>query len=324
MALDSDASRWFEELQMRTMMRFGHVWSADEMAPETIALDGAVAGPLIDPERRRFSFDHHQECLRMITSATCRQVLDATLLGLDPSAMTALVNDIDADTVLAVWLLRHHRRWRVAEKLRRVRPLVESIGAGDAHGPSFPVVDPELARHFHVQIMAPVRRARPLPGEDAAATGILEECIDGLEHWWNTGLEPADLESEPEFWPEIRLYETWVMAIAGQTEAGRLFAGSRWLYSRGHDRIALAAPAPAERYRYTLARRSDLVVGFPLVAFYEALNDAERAVRGGGGLDPSDRWGGASSVGGSPRNGGSALAPEDVARVVNAVLGARR
>jgi len=68
----------------------GHQWTMDELPPRTIALDGAVAGPHLDPVHQRYSFDHHANCLRLITRASCEQVFDALLLGLDPSGMKVL------------------------------------------------------------------------------------------------------------------------------------------------------------------------------------------------------------------------------------------
>src|SRR5204862_6910630 len=69
------------------------------------------------------------------------------------------------------------------------------------------------------------------------------------------------------------------------------------------------------RYLYSVWRRSEYVVGFPVHDILCALNRAE-------GFQPIDPkgWGGAENVGGSPRGRGSALAPADVERVVNLVI----
>lgn len=70
-----------------------------------------------------------------------------------------------------------------------------------------------------------------------------------------------------------------------------------------------------DRYLYAIWRRSEYVVGFPLGRILEALNRAE-----GFQVDDPTGWGGADTVGGSPRGRGSALAPVDVERVVNGVI----
>src|SRR5581483_736444 len=94
------------------VLELGHEWTFDDLPPGSIALDGAVQGPRVDAAARRFSFDHHAGCVRLLTSATCRQVFDALLMGLDPAGMRVHVNDLDGDTVLSLWLLEQAPRWR--------------------------------------------------------------------------------------------------------------------------------------------------------------------------------------------------------------------
>jgi hypothetical protein len=69
------------------------------------------------------------------------------------------------------------------------------------------------------------------------------------------------------------------------------------------------------RHLYTVWRRSEYVVGFPVKAILAALNTAE-------GFAPEDPkgWGGAENVGGSPRVRGSALTPTEVEKVVAEVV----
>ena len=55
-----------------------------DLPDNSIALDGYVQGPAIDAGRRRFSFDHHSECIRMVTAATCEQVWTALKAGERP------------------------------------------------------------------------------------------------------------------------------------------------------------------------------------------------------------------------------------------------
>jgi len=95
-------------------------------------------------------------------------------------------------------------------------------------------------------------------------------------------------------------------------------AGAMKLYEMGFDRLVMAIPQADRTWRYTLAKRSDLVSGFPLPRIYDALNRREEGFRGVP-LCPSDRFGGGSSVGGGPRRG-SRLSPDQVAEVVEEVL----
>jgi hypothetical protein len=315
-------SRSSDRSSMELILRIGHVWSFDDLPPDTIALDGAVNGPAIDAERRRFSFDHHAGCIRLITSPTCQQVLDAILLGLDPSDCTVLVNDVDRDVVLAVWLLQHHALCRDPEALARVRPLVASVGGTDAHGPAYPPPDPALAEHFYQTVLAPVTRNRPSPGRDPEALATLDACLQRLTAWWDAGLVPAATIPPPEALPRLTPHDGWVLADAGEPVPGRHGAGADWLYQQGYDRAVLCERLPGGRFRYTLLKRSDLVTGFPLPDLYAALSAAEAAARGAV-LGDADRWSGGSSIGGSPRDGGSVLPPEAVAAVIEGVMRAK-
>ena len=93
------------EKTVKTNFVFGQVVDFGALAPNTIALDGAVQGPQIDAASRRFSFDHHAGCTRLVTLATCQQVALALELGLVVDEATEVViNDLDADTVVGVFI----------------------------------------------------------------------------------------------------------------------------------------------------------------------------------------------------------------------------
>lgn len=64
-------------LRFKIRFEYGRVWQFEELPDNSIALDGAVAGPQVDAARRRFSFDHHAGCVRLVTQSTCEQVLTA-------------------------------------------------------------------------------------------------------------------------------------------------------------------------------------------------------------------------------------------------------
>src|SRR5581483_10327579 len=92
---------------MEIVIERGRVIPFEALPDHSLALDGYVLGPAIDAERERYSFDHHGECVRHATRSTAEQVHDALALGLEPSTFTVYLNDVDLDTALPVWLLRH-------------------------------------------------------------------------------------------------------------------------------------------------------------------------------------------------------------------------
>ena len=95
---------------MKINFQYGLTIAQDEMTSNTVYLDGVVRGPVIKNENRSYSFDHHAECVRAFTLATCQQVALALKLGWDSRGLEVVCNDLDADTVVSVWLLLHSRK----------------------------------------------------------------------------------------------------------------------------------------------------------------------------------------------------------------------
>src|SRR5690606_4268537 len=69
------------------------------------------------------------------------------------------------------------------------------------------------------------------------------------------------------------------------------------------------------RHFYSVWRRSEYIVDFPVAEILRQLNVAE-------GMEPDDvnGWGGSENVGGSPRGRGSSLSPVQVEEVVKSVI----
>lgn len=66
-------------------------------------------------------------------------------------------------------------------------------------------------------------------------------------------------------------------------------------------------------FAYTVGRMSPFV-RFPLDRIFSALNHAEKTT------DDQDRWGGSDTIGGSPRQRGSRLAPPEVEKIIEDVM----
>lgn len=302
---------------LEIVLKLGHEWKFDELPARSIALDGAVQGPCIDAVRERYSFDHHAGCVRLLTSATCRQVFDAMLMGLDPHGMQVLVNDLDGDTVLSLWLLTHAPRWRDRDAVRRVRGLVECVSTIDAHGPAYPVDDPALAHTFYDGMLGPVGSERAA-GYPSGVRQVLDAALGRLDRWWDEGLAARASAPRPVAGADVSDEGGWVLATLPPAGGDQVSGVAAWLYERGHDRMIIGGRSAAGGFRYLLARRSDLVGGFPLDRFYAALNRREEEARGHA-LGQGQTWGGGSSVGGGPRLD-SVLDPAAVRAVIAAVL----
>lgn len=295
------------DLDTQLVIERGAVVPFDGLPPRSIALDGYVAGPEIDPSRRRFSFDHHSHCVRLATTATCRQVADALRLGLDPGDCTVYINDVDGDTALAVWLLIHPSR--VGEP--DVADLVDAVANVDAHGPAYPPDRRGWGRAFFSGAMASEIAARA--GGSYATCDLREllaKCLDGIERLLSTGPQEAD-GGEP--WVEVTRSGTgWILAHAGPD-------GFDAVYRAGWDRAVIWSVQPDGSYAYTVGRRSDLVDRFP-VGPVERPGTILAALAS---VEPG--WGGGSSIGGAPRHADgrrSSLKPAEVFAIVEGVVSA--
>lgn len=277
-----------------------------DLPPNSIALDGYVQGPAIDLNQNKFSFDHHVGCIRHVTAATCKQVLDAILLGFEPDGMTVYLNDVDGDTSLAVWVLLHPEK---AFDLK-VRELVETVAAMDAFGPAYPVIKHELGIQFHKGAMLAEREARK---SKAYATcdlnELLQTCLSGIDLMVNGELHPISHESDARYTITHR-GNGFVMVRTDENVFDQL-------YREGIARGAIYQKQPDGSFAYTIAKKSEFVRNFPVgpqtvkgTILYE-LNKHEPG------------WGGSTTVGGAPRNSDgsrSQLSPDQVFNIITSLL----
>jgi hypothetical protein len=283
----------------------GAVVPFEQLPPRSIALDGFVQGPHVDADGERYSFDHHDRCVRHATRATCEQVFDALRLGLDPEGYTVYVNDVDADTVLSVWLIRHRARALADEQVAR---LVRVVGAVDALGPSYPLSPPDaqLRDRMFDGACAPATPAFADNGEQTLAA-----CVANVTRLLDGELEAPEATAPP--YTITHRGTGWVMARS----AGWAFAQ---LYNAGCERAVVYAPLPDGSYAYTVGKKSEFVGRFPVGphsregSILHALAQAEPG------------WGGGSTIGGAPRNADgsrSRLSPDEVFALVERVVTAR-
>jgi hypothetical protein len=274
-----------QENQMQLVIERGATVPFVDLPPFSLALDGYVQGPAIDLEAQRFSFDHHDACIRMVTRATCQQVLDALLLGLNTEDFTVFLNDVDGDTALSVWLLRNQDRINDPE----IRLLVESVGGLDAHGPAYPVLRPELAEGFQEVAM---RREGELRGDRGYQTcdleALLEDCVRDIDAFIAGGMCWEGERKRVDYQVVHQGTGGWVMVES----QGWVF---RTLYQDGYTKGVTFRQLDGGSWQYSVGKKSDLVQGFPVGPGSQEGTILKHL----GDLEPG--WGGGSSIGGSPR-----------------------
>jgi hypothetical protein len=291
---------------MKVVVDRGKVVPFEQLPPRSIALDGYVQGPQMDAEGERYSFDHHDRCVRHATRASCEQVLDALLLGLDPDGYTVYVNDVDADTVLSVWLLRNRGRAREDAFLPR---LVRAVGAVDAHGPSYPLPPPDLKlRDAMFDGACAAIKAQYADGPRGDLGALLEECVAKVDAVLDGDPGP---ECAPPAYEVTHRGSGWAMARSSGWAFGQLYAA-------GWDRVVLYDRLPDGSYCYTVGKRSEFVPRFP-VGPHSKPGTILHALAA---REPG--WGGGSTIGGAPRNpdgSRSRLSPDEVFALIEGLVG---
>lgn len=282
--------------------------------PYSIALDGYVFGePWLEvgPRGPWRNFNHHESVDRSCTSATCEQARRAVVLGLydlfrknGQRTATLWVNDCDQDVCLSSWFLMNPDR--AAEP--RARMLSQIVDLLDMSAGAFPMPhETDLLGQVR-WVFDPYSRARPriasLSGDEMRE--VIRDVHHRLGEFVFGRAEILPLSGE---WKRIGGGDGWTFAeVTHQSARERLV-------SSGVRAAVELFGRHGDRHLYTLWRRSEYVVGFPVKELLAALNVAE-------GFEPVDPkgWGGAENVGGSPRGRGSTLTPPQVEAIINQAL----
>jgi len=278
--------------------------------PYAIALDGFVhGGPRFDEKRPALNLNHHEECDRLATRATCAQTLMVIRQGLfelfrsdkGPKA-NVYVSDCDEDVCVS-WFLLKNQHWSAATMNPLLNRLVAMEDALDATAGAYPFpVDLPVLQEL-AWIFEPYRQFR-LSGEidkknPIAYRSIIQdvECRIG-QHLVGSGSTRSldtrfDVIGGGKGWKLVK--ETGTQARTG-------------MFAEGIRAYVSVRERPDGKYTYVLGRMSPFIP-FDLTALYRSLNAHEKR----GALDC---WGGSNTVGGSPRVSGSSLTPEELTKVI--------
>lgn len=286
-------------------------------APYAIALDGYVFGEPwlhVAPGGPYRNFNHHETVDRSCTSATCEQARRAVVLGIydlfrreGERTATLYVNDCDQDVCLSTWILMNPDR--ATEPL--VRVVSQIIDLLDMSAGVFPMPHERDLLGQVRWVFDPYVRVRPrlVQMSAEAQREVIADVHLRLDQFVIGRAEVAPLEGE---FTRLGGGDGWMLAEVSHQSAREKIVSS------GVRAAVELFGRVGERYSYTLWRRSEYVVKFPVRELLAALNVAE-------GFQPVDPtgWGGAETVGGSPRGRGSALDPQQVEAIVNRVINSR-
>lgn len=289
---------------MEIIIERGRIAKLKELDPYSIAVDGFVAGPEIDAENHRFSFDHHAGCSRFATLASCQQALNAVLLGLDPTPYKIYCNDVDVDVCAAIWCLKNPDRCK--EPL--VQKLVDAIGKGDMYGGA---IDINGMKKTVEWICAPEVESKKNGDYEKLSNDGLKPILESILHRIDSYVngEAAGEISKQQIisnFKLIRAENNWAFVESNDPHI------LSKIWQSGFDRVVVARPLEDGTTAYTFAKRSDFIDQFPLQSIYKAVNKLEPGAGGG------------SSIGGCVRasdGSRSNLKYEQVIQIIDSVLG---
>ncbi|MDJ0522863.1 MAG: hypothetical protein QNJ90_12415 [Planctomycetota bacterium] len=305
-------------IELHVEPRVMKTWDAfqAENPPFSIALDGYVDGPpSFSSHGPHANFDHHSLVDRLTTRSTCMQVYMAITMGLfdtfqqdgEPHA-NLFVNDGDQDTCLAVWVLRNPERCEGIRVHQPIARLLIGEDAIDCTGGAYPVSPDAPFMQEQAWIFQPYVDARTsgaLTRVDADTMRSIIEAVGVRITAYVEGRgERIELDTR---YDRIGGGDGWEMIVEQGPHA------RTGLFSEGVRAYVAVRENGDGTWTYTLGKMSPFI-RFPVQELYGVLNAEE-------GLESAaSRWGGSNTIGGSPREGGSKLSPQELERIVNRTL----
>ncbi len=294
-------------------------WSREEFVRETppysIALDGIVRGPSWwNMKDKRANFNHHEDCHRQSTRATCEQVYLAILQGFyksfqngDIIELNIYVNDCDEDVCTSVFLLRNRQMIGKGES-SRLRRLVETEGKIDATGGCYRLsVKAQIWAEF-AWIFAPYRRFRLSGGLFQRDPIAYKQVIDQVGERIMANIqgrgESIPLTKDLLCYQRIGGGPNWSMII----EKGEY--GRQGAINDGIEAFVSVRERQDGSYSYTYGKISEWIP-FDVTGLMEHLNQID------GLTGHSDCHGGSDTVGGSPRISGCKHSPSEMEKIIN-------
>ncbi len=284
--------------------------------PGTIYLDGvAQSEPFLDHEKKVYNLDHHEGCVRTFTMATCEQALIMCVKGLDlrDREWKIYTGEPDLDVLLSVWIILNHQKINVSEVIRRrsLIALVRLEGIIDSLGLELRELSglPDDLMKKLMKVIDKLRTEeleRKKAGEwtqtdfPAYAVRVLRQ----LDHFLIKQEALDDFQGIEELARTELANNRIAVVVSSEIGIYELEPRLNQIYG---DRLGWVALQRGEN-EYTL-RQVDLFMPVSLVDLYQRLNYMDPRVKGR--MDVG-RWGGSGDIGGSPRDQGTGLSPEQI------------
>jgi hypothetical protein len=274
----------------------------------SIALDGYVKGkPRFNREGTHVNFNHHEDVNRLATRCTASQVSMAIKGGLlsvfTPENTTVWVNDCDWDVCLALWLLRNPTRIVGTRSEPLISRIVFNTDMMDTCAGAYPIDPHDRIMEEMAWVFAPYTDARNQGRVTHFNSAEMETIIDAvLDRISLYSVGQGQLQKPDVRYNVIGGGRDWKLVEEIGTDARtemRAEGICAFVSYRGEEN---------GRYIYSIGNLSPYR-GFDLPLLYQKLNDVEA-------LQGNDVWGGSDNCGGSARERGSSLCPQDLAKLI--------
>lgn len=273
-----------------------------------VYLDGACNGPYMDAQRRIYSMDHHAECIRQITLATCMQaILFTRRRVIGAMGHKIMGNDPDLDTRLASWALLNADTIAYDDQaFKRVLPLFQLEGNIDGLGfgsEDLTGLSADQIVEFRSRLGWLMRKEHKVKTKGRWSsldyTDFMESSLHDIDRFAfqrNSFEEPVKVD--------VRQKET---LSNGQT-VSFVRLESAGIYEVEKELLKDSDPACVilhdGKSKWTV-KLSGLLSKFTLAPVWNALNEAELAEKVSHGITDERMlrtgWGGADNIGGAPR-----------------------
>jgi len=239
-------------------------------------------------------------------------------LELDRGDWTVYANEPDLDTLFAVWVLLNHRRVRqlTPEQRDLILPLLHLEGAIDANG--FEIGEHSgLPGRLFAQVRArlDVLHKKELALKSSGGWGKADltdysrDMLLEIDRLVYRASDFDDYTTVEEVYTHVEVGEERV-AVVCRDDSG-IYEVEKRLKKAWGDRLGIIA-LEREEHQYTLRRTASLA-RIDLEEAYAKLNLLDPRVDG---RPPQKRWGGSDEIGGSPRPEGTALTPDEIAKIL--------
>ena len=281
---------------------------------QSIALDWYVLdGPKFDMTTKHINFDHHTQVQRLSTRSTTGQVAMAIKMWLfdvlDANATQVYVNDADQDVCLSTWLLKNYVRISGQKSEPLINKLVDIQDKLDCTAWLYPI-DPNYDIMQKASwIFDPYIQSRITNRINYMTVpemnNVIESVHGRIDKYLLGDAEKKVLDTKYDI--------LWGGHLRRMVKEWWYDARVKMAYD-GIKAFVSVKELENNAYAYSIGKISELIP-FPIEELYALLNEVE-----GISSLSTNRRNGWTTIGGSPREGGSILPPQKVTEVINTYI----